>query len=114
LPGVMIAHSERTITTPDGKSVTKSNNINAGSVFRGSCDKLPSNGVLEIVAALVPKPPNLGKLRSLPKWVIIESTYTAFGRPESASYRKCFIEPCNNMPKLIKDPGAAVLNGDDL
>jgi len=114
LPGILIAHPETTITTPDGKSVTKPINMNAGSVFRVSCEKLSASSVLEIVAALVPKPPNPGRLRSFPSWVIVDATYTAFGRPEKLSYRKCLVESCKNMPKLISDTGAGVLDGNEL
>lgn len=114
LPGVMLAYPESTVTTPDGRSTTKAVNIDAGSVYRISCEKLSAGGVLEFIAAIVPNPPNPGRLRSSPSWAVVEAKYVAFSRPESVVFRRCFIERCKHIPKLMTDGNPRVLEGDAL
>ena len=79
-----------------------------GNIFEVECDKLRGREAIEMLAAVVPVAPPREMPPLNPRWVLIDATFLASGRPEKLIFRKCLSANCSGMPSDIGQISAQI------
>lgn len=108
IPGASIVYPELTIHGQDNHDVTKPLSLSYGSIYRIYCDKILSNGTIEIHAAVIPIPGEGPQTRRQPEWIVVEASFISAGRPERRVFTQCLNGKCRLLPKSVNSQKAII------